>query len=147
VTGYRIALAVTVDGPRRKVFDVLRTTEGLQAFWTTDCEVSDRDGRFGFLQAPVDLVVKVSLVEDELVSMTVTSGFPGWHGSTWQWSLRASPDDDKVTMVQFRHFGFASDHGEDAVAYTAQTWAMVLERLARYVTSGVADPFFTNVAT
>jgi hypothetical protein len=143
----RIALAVTVEGSRRDVFNVLRTTEGQRAFWTTDCDVRDADARFGFLQAPVDLVVTVSLVEDALVSMTVTSGFPGWVGSTWQWSLSASPDDDDLTVVQFRHFGFESGHGEDAVAYTAQTWAMILERLARYMKSGVADPFFTNVAT
>jgi|SRR5664280_2968162 len=144
---YRIALATTAEGSRRKVFDVLRTTEGHKAFWTTDCELTDVHGRFSFLQAPVDLEVTISLIEDELVSMTVTSGFPGWNGSTWQWSLDAVPDDDSVTVVQFRHFGFESGREEDAVGFTAQTWAMILERLARYIKSGAPDPFFTNEPT
>ncbi len=143
---YRIALAANVEGSTHQVFDILRTTEGQRAFWTTDCELDDVRGRFGFLQAPVDLDVTVSLVEDELVSMTVTSGFPGWIGSTWQWTLSSTPDD-AGTMVQFRHFGFEADHGEDAVAFTAQTWAMILDRLVRFVKSGTPDPFFKNEPT
>jgi hypothetical protein len=144
---YRIALATTVEGSRRKVFDVLRTTEGQKAFWTSDCELSDVRGRFSFLEAPVDLEVTVTLVEDELVSMTVAAGFPGWNGSTWQWTLSAVPDDDNVTVVQFRHFGFEADTEEEAVAFTAQSWAMILERLARFVKSGKPDPFFANEPT
>jgi hypothetical protein len=143
---YRISLAIRAEGPRRKVFDVLRTTQGHQAFWTTDCELTDVHGRFGFREAPLDLNVTVSLVEDELVSMTVTSGFPGWNGSTWQWALSEAPDDD-ATIVQFRHFGFEPGHAEDAVGFTAQTWAMILERLARYIKSDAPDPFFTNEPT
>ena len=141
---HRIALAATVEGSRRKVFDVLRTTEGFRSFWTTDCDVSDVEGRFGFLQAPVDLNVTISCVDDELVSMTVTSGFPGWNGSTWQWALSSLSDDENTTVVQFRHYDFETGHDEDAVAFTAQTWAMILDRLARFLKSGRPDPFFTN---
>jgi len=141
---YRIALATTVEAPPRKVFDVLRTTEGQKSFWTSDCELTDARGRFSFLEAPVDLEVDISLVEDELVSMVVTSGFPGWNGSTWQWSLGVAPDNDNVTVVQFRHFGFEADYGEGFVAFTAQSWAMILDRLARYIKSGDPDPFFAN---
>jgi hypothetical protein len=141
---YRIALATTVEGTQRKVFDVLRTTEGQMAFWTSDCELSDTRGRFSFLEAPVDLEVDISLVEDELVSMTVTSGFPGWNGSTWQWALSAAPDNLDTTVVQFRHVGFENGTEEDSVGFTAQSWAMILERLARYVKSGEPDPFFAN---
>jgi hypothetical protein len=141
---YRIALAIRAEGPRRKVFDVLRTTEGQKAFWTTDCELSDVHGRFGFRQAPPDLEVTVSLVEDELVSMTVTSGFPGWNGSTWQWALSVAPEGDDATIVQFRHFDFERGHPEDAVGFTAQTWALILDRLAQYIKSDTPDPFFTN---
>jgi hypothetical protein len=144
---YRIALAATAEGSPRKVFDVLRTTLGHQGFWTTDCALTDVAGRFSFRQAPVDLVVTISLVEDRLVSMTVTSGFPGWNGSTWQWALRAVPDNDAATVVQFRHFGFEPGYEEDAVGFTAQSWAMILERLTRFIKSGDPEPFFTNEPT
>jgi hypothetical protein len=140
---YRIALATTVEGSRRSIVDVLRTTEGQKAFWTTDCELSDTAGRFSFRGAP-DLNVTISVVADELVSMTITSGFVGWVGSTWQWALSEAPDDNNVTIVQFRHFGFEDGCEEDALAFTAQSWAMILERLARFVKSGEPDPFFTN---
>jgi hypothetical protein len=145
--GYRIALATTAEGSPRKLFDVLRTTQGQRSFWTTDCELTDVAGRFGFLQAPVDLVVDITLVEEALVSMSVTSGFPGWNGSTWQWALSAMPDNDDVTIVQFRHFDFEDDYEEDGVGFTAQSWAMILERLARFIKTGDPDPFFTNEPT
>jgi hypothetical protein len=142
--GLRIALATTVEATPSEVYDVLRTTEGQKAFWTSDCELDDRRGRFGFAQAPVDLNVTVALVADELVRMNVESGFPGWNGSTWEWTLSPHIDAPNRTNFQFRHYGFESEYTEKDVAFTAQTWAMILDRLARHVKSGVRDPFFAN---
>ena len=140
----RIALATNVDAIRSRVYDVLRTTEGQKCFWTSDCELDDRRGRFGFLEAPVDLHVSISLVADELVRMKVESGFPGWNGSTWEWALASNLESPNETSVQFRHYGFEDSYTESDMAYTAQSWAMILERLARYISSGVPAPFFTN---
>jgi hypothetical protein len=140
----RIALAATVESTPAKVYDVLRTTEGQRAFWTSDCELDDQHGRFSFLEAPVDLNVAIALVADELVRMKVESGFPGWNGSTWEWLLSAHHDAPERTNVQFRHYDFESGYDESALAYTAQSWAMILEHLVRYLKTGVADPFFAN---
>jgi activator of Hsp90 ATPase-like protein len=140
----RIALATEVAGDAAKVYDVLRTTEGQRAFWTSDCELDDAHGRFSFVQAPVDLNVSITLVPDERVSMKVDEGFPGWVGSTWEWTLSFDPDRPKTTIMQFRHFGFESSYSESEVAFTAQSWAMILDRLARYITTGKPDPFFAN---
>lgn len=140
----RIALAANVAGGPAKVYDVLRTTEGQRAFWTSDCELDDVHGRFGFAQAPMDLDVSISVVTDALVRMKVDSGFPGWNGSTWEWALSAAPNDASETCVQFRHYDFESAYTESDMAHTAQSWAMILERLARYMKSGVPDPFFAN---
>jgi uncharacterized protein YndB with AHSA1/START domain len=140
----RIALATTVDASPAKVYEVVRTTDGQKAFWTSDCELDDQHGRFGFAQAPVDLNVSVSLVANELVRMKVESGFPGWNGSTWEWALSAHHDTANQTDVQFRHYDFESDHTESQMAFTAQSWAIILDRLARYVKTGVPDPFFAN---
>ena len=145
--GLRIALATAVDADSSKVYDVLRTTEGQKAFWTSDCDLDDHHGRFGFVEAPVDLNVAISLVADELVRMKVESGFPGWNGSTWEWTLSSHHDAPNLTNVQFRHYDFESGYGESDLAYTAQSWAMILERLARYLKSGVVDPFFSNNAS
>jgi hypothetical protein len=142
--GWRIALAATVDARPSAVYDVLRSTEGQQGFWTSDCELDEQHGRFGFVEAPVDLIVSVSLVADELVRMKVDSGFPGWIGSTWEWTLRSSDDNVDETSVQFRHYDFEDDYAESSVAYTAQSWAMILDHLVRYIKSGVPDPFFSN---
>jgi hypothetical protein len=144
--GLRIALATTVDADPSKVYDVVRTTEGQKAFWTSDCDLDDHHGRFGFAEASVDLNVAISLVANELARMKVESGFPGWNGSTWEWALSSHHDSPNQTNVQFRHFDFESGYGEPDVAYAAQSWAMILDRLARYLKSGVPDPFFANHA-
>jgi hypothetical protein len=144
---YRVALAASVPGDRAKVYEVLRSTEGQRAFWTTDCELDEHHGRFGFAQAPVDLNVAVTLVPDHIVRMRVESGFPGWNGSTWEWALSANPDAANETIVQFRHFDFEPGHDESAVAFTAQSWAMILDHLSRYLASGVPNPFFANDAS
>jgi hypothetical protein len=142
----RIALATTLEAAPSEVYDVLRTTEGQKAFWTSDCELDEHHGRFSFLAAPVDLNVSIALVADELVRMKVESGFPGWNGSTWEWALSAHHDAPDRTDVQFRHYDFESGYEESSLAYSAQSWAMILEHLARFVKSGVPDPFFANIA-
>jgi hypothetical protein len=46
------------------------------------------------------------------------------------------------TTVLFRHYGFADGYGEMDLAHTAQTWAMILQRLAGYLADGRPQPFF-----
>jgi uncharacterized protein YbdZ (MbtH family) len=79
-----IILATDVQADPAGVFDVLSTTRGQQSFWTADCEVSGGHARFGFPQAPVDLLADVTTEPGKLVRMRVTAGFPFWEGSTWE---------------------------------------------------------------
>ena len=134
-----ITLATDVAGDLTRVFDVLSTTKGQRAFWTADCDVSSDHARFGFAEAPVDLEVAVTSEPVKLVRMHVTSGFPFWTGSTWEWELSAT---DAGVIVLFRHFGFAEGYPESDLGHTAQTWAMILDRLTRYVATGDPQPFF-----
>jgi hypothetical protein len=138
-----IALAVDVEADVGHVFQVLSTTEGQRAFWTTDCDVSADWARFGFAQAPVDLEVDVTAEPSKLVRMRVTSGFPYWEGSTWEWELGGPARSQTGTGVLFRHYGFGDGYSELDLAHTAQTWAMVLDRLSKFAVSGKPQPFFS----
>ena len=137
-----ISLALDVDTDAQRVFEAVSTTEGQRGFWTTDCDVSEAHGRFGFAAAPVDLEVDVTSEPGKLVRMHVTSGFPFWEGSTWEWELRDAARADSGTGVVFRHYGFGEGYPEADLGYTAQTWAMILDRLASYAVSGSARPYF-----
>jgi hypothetical protein len=92
--------------------------------------------------APVDLVVDVTTEPDKLVRMQVTSGFPFWEGSTWEWELGSATGAETGTSVLFRHYGFGPGYAEIDLAHTAQTWALVLDRLATYVSTGIPPPLF-----
>ena len=135
-------LAVDVPADRARVFEILSTTEGQRAFWTDDCEVSADHARFGFPGVPVALEVDVTLESEKLVRMHVTSGFPFWEGSTWEWELGPATRAETGTGVLFRHYGFGDGYPETDHGHTAQTWALILDRLQHYVESGDAQPFF-----
>jgi hypothetical protein len=137
-----IILATDVDAARARAFEVLSTTEGQRAFWTADCEVSGDHARFGFPQAPADLVTDVTTEPGKLVRMRVTTGFPFWTGSTWEWELGEATRAQTGTGVLFRHYGFGEGYAEVDLGHTAQTWALILQRLAGYLATGTPQPFF-----
>ena len=137
-----ITLAVDVDADPTRVSEILSTTDGQRAFWTADCDVSADRARFGFAQAPVDLIADVATEPGKLVRMRVTSGFPFWEGSTWEWELDRAARAETGTSVLFRHYGFAEGYAEIDLGHTAQTWALILDRLVRYVATGTPQPFF-----
>src|SRR4051794_22748721 len=141
-----ITLAVDVDADPGRVSEILSSTGGQRAFWTADCEVSTDRARFGFAQAPVDLEADLSTEPGKLVRMRVTSGFPYWEGSTWEWELGPATRAETGTSVLFRHYGFTDGYPEVDLGHTAQTWALILDRLVRYVATGIPQPFFPATA-
>lgn len=139
-----ITLAVDVDGDADRVFQALSTTAGQRAFWTVDCDVFEDRARFGFPQAPVDLEVQVTAEPGKIVRMHVVSGFPSWLGSTWEWELGPAAWADSGTGVLFRHYGLVAGYSEVDLGHIAQTWAMIMDRLAKYVNTGTAQPLFPS---
>lgn len=137
-----ITLAVDVAADVNRAFDILSTTEGQRAFWTADCDVSRDHARFGFAQAPVDLETSVTTEPSRLVRMRVTSGFPYWDGSTWEWELGPATRAESGTGVLFRHYGFGDGYPETDLGHTAQTWALIMDRLSAHVADGAVRPFF-----
>ncbi len=141
-----IILAADVKADRARVFEALTTSQGQRAFWTADCDVSASRARFGFPQAPVDLLADVITEPGKLVRMRVTEGFPFWEGSTWEWELGDATRSGTGTGVLFRHYGFADGYAELDLGHTAQTWALILQRLADYLATGTPQPFFPAAA-
>jgi uncharacterized protein YndB with AHSA1/START domain len=139
-----ITLTVDVDADRGRVFELLSTTEGQRAFWTADCDVSDTKARFGFPQARVDLFADVTVEPGKRVRMHVTSGFPFWEGSTWEWELGPASRAESGTSVLFRHYGFEDGYPEIDLGHTAQTWAQIEDRLVVVAVSGQPQPFFSG---
>ncbi|HEX4705026.1 MAG TPA: hypothetical protein VH352_23050 [Pseudonocardiaceae bacterium] len=139
-----ITLAVDVATDAARTFEILSTTAGQRAFWTDDCDVTADHARFGFPKAPVDDLCDVITEPAKLVRMHVTSGFPFWGGSTFEWELGAPARAESGTGVLFRHYGFGDGYAEIDMAHTAQTWALILDRLVKYAATGISQPFFTS---
>lgn len=136
-----ILLAVDIDASAADIYLALTTSEGQRGFWTSDADVTAKTARFGFAMAPMDLDVAVASKADRKVSMTVTTGFPFWGGSTWSWELGPAARAETGTSVLFRHDGFEAGYPDTDLAMTAHTWAMILDRLRSYMTTGKAEPY------
>lgn len=137
-----ITLAADIDADPARIVEILSTTDGQRGFWTADCDVSADHARFGFAAAPVDLETDVATEPGKLVRMNVTSGFPFWEGSTWEWEVGEATRAATGTGVLFRHYGFGDGYPETDLGHTAQTWALILDRLAKYAATGTPQPFF-----
>jgi hypothetical protein len=90
----------------------------------------------------VDLLADVATEPGKVVRMRVTSGFPFWEGSAWEWEVGEAARAETGAGVLFRHYGFGEGYAEIDFAHTAQTWALILNRLGSYLTSGTPQPFF-----
>jgi uncharacterized protein YndB with AHSA1/START domain len=141
-----ITLGVDVAADPNRVCEILSTTQGQQAFWTADCDLSADHARFGFPESPTDLETTLAVEPAKLVRMRVVTGFPFWTGSTWEWELGEAARTKTGTSVLFRHYGFEAGYAEIDLAHTAQTWALIMDRLARYVATGIPQPFFPAAA-
>jgi uncharacterized protein YndB with AHSA1/START domain len=135
-----ITLAVDVDADPDRVFEILTRTDGQRTFWTEDCDVSRERARFGFPSTPSQLAVGVTTEPSKLVRMKVTSGFPFWEGSTWEWGLGDAARAETGSGVLFRHYGFGEGYADTDLGHTVQTWAGILDRLAKCAAPGAPQP-------
>lgn len=138
-----ITLAVDVDADADTAFTAITTQAGQAAFWTTDCDVSATEARFGFPEAPVDVRMRVDASDAQLVRWTCLGDFPGWEDSVIEWEL-GEPQGEQGTSVVLRHSGLHGPFAESDVALgnVAHTWAMILDRLQTYLRDGEPVPYF-----
>ncbi len=135
-----IVLAIDVDAEAKKLFDILTTTEGMAAVWTSDCDVDESSARFGFAGAPMDLECRVNVEDERLVRFTVDSGFPYWNGSLFEFELGPAAQAERGTNVLFRHRDFEDGFPEQDRGMVAQVWASILQALKAYAETGTPQP-------
>ena len=62
----------------------------------------------------------------------------------WEWEIGPAVRAPSGSGVLFRHSGFGDGYTEVDLAYTAQTWALILDRLASFARSGTPVPYFPS---
>lgn len=140
-----VVLALDLPADADAVIDTLTTRAGQAAFWTTDCDVSRTEARFGFPGAEQDVHVRVDAIDDgKLVRWVVTDGFPGWDDSIVEWELGPPMGEEGGTNLVLRHLGLHGpfDEVDAALGSVAHTWAMILDRLQVHLRDGEPVPYF-----
>ncbi len=135
-----IVLAIDVDADADRVSEILTTTEGMAAVWTSDGRVGEGSARFGFPEAPVDLECSVEAEPGKRVRFTVDSGFPYWNGSVFEFELGPAAQAEGGTNVLFRHRDFEDGFPEQDRGMVAQVWASILQALKAYAETGTPQP-------
>jgi uncharacterized protein YndB with AHSA1/START domain len=128
-----------VDAPPAKVLEAVKTTEGIQGFWTTNADVPEAVGEVvtvGFAIAPMPFDLRLEQSDESTVVWRTKSFPPHWVGTTIRWEV---DERDGGSTVRFRHGSFGDDWETGAVAYT---WGQIMIKLKQYVETGKPDPVF-----
>src|SRR4051812_44865782 len=94
-----------VDAPPAQVLEAVKTSEGIEGFWTSRAEVPREVGEtvkveFAIAPAPFDLLLEQS---DETTVVWRTQTFPPhWVGTTVRWDVEQR---EGGATVSFRHAG------------------------------------------
>jgi hypothetical protein len=90
--------------------------------------------------APVDLECSLEADDAKSVRYTVDRGFPFWNGSVFEWEIGPAVRAETGTNLLFRHRDFEDGYPEHDVAFTAQTWALVLDTVKAHAEGGQPGP-------
>lgn len=128
-----------INGSARNVFDAITTPQGLDSWWTNECEATPGAGAqykldFGSgyeWSATVSLWSPVSKFE-----LKLTEADTDWLGTRVGFQLS---ETGGVTAVRFHHLDWAQ--AKEHYQTSCFCWAMYLRLLKRYVEFGEVVPY------
>lgn len=129
-----------VDAAPQTVLQAVKTTGGIQGFWTTRAEVPEAVGetlKLGFPIAPAPFDLRLEQSDERTVAWRTETFPPHWVGTTIRWDVE--PREGGST-VAFRHAGFGADVDAGHAAYT---WGQIMVHLKGYAETGRPNPVFT----
>jgi uncharacterized protein YndB with AHSA1/START domain len=143
--GQQMLHIVAVSATPAEIYRAVSTSDGLRSFWTADTDGGGSVGseaRFGFPGAPVDLRMKIIVLEaDSHVTWQCLGDFPYWAGTTVDWSISASATAPG-SLVTFRHSGWPNDYPDAEYGLVNYVWGQIVGRLKEYVETGVPCPVY-----
>lgn len=140
---------ITIDAPPAKVYAALTTAEGLQGWWTTDCEVGDGPGSqstFRFGQTICVVRHEKEVPEQEVrwhcveyfLDLPMVSKTDEWVGTSMIFNLTAGADNG--TDLHFVHEGLTPELECYELCETG--WDHFLKTsLKRFAEKGKGEPY------
>jgi uncharacterized protein YndB with AHSA1/START domain len=134
-----IVFRFDIDATPETVLRAVKTTEGIQGFWTSQAEVPATVGEvleLGFTIAPRPFDLRLEQSDERTVVWRTESFPPHWVGTRIRWDVEAR---EGGSTVAFRHDGFGNDTDAGHAAYT---WGQIMVRLKQYTETGTPEPVF-----
>ena len=129
---------VGIAAPKRRVYEMVSTKEGLAEFWTTvegDSVVGGKLSVFFGGPEPVVVMEVTELSPDDRVQWRCVEGVPEWVGTTITFDLK---EDGGETVVLFTH----ADYPETEFMHHSSTkWATFMIGLRSGLEGGAFTPF------
>jgi uncharacterized protein YndB with AHSA1/START domain len=130
---------ILIQAPLERVYAAITTAEGVRNWWTRDAVLGFKvgeTGEFGFNGHSFVAKVRVSELRPPVrVGWNLTSGAPGWEGTTVTFDLHSQEDD---TVVAFAHRGFKQ--ADQGYATATTRWGAYLVSLKQYLETGKGAP-------
>ncbi len=128
-----------INASPQRVFKAISTSEGLQSWWTKNCDATPAEGApytLGFGPEYKWRAVATRFLPDSEFELEFVEADSDWRNSRVAFSL---VDEGSKTSVRFRHLNWpeANEH----YRISCFCWAMYLRHLKRYVETGETVPY------
>jgi uncharacterized protein YndB with AHSA1/START domain len=134
----RISQKIRIEAEPGKVFDALTTRQGYQGWWTTSCEVSDKEVDLRFEDGNIGSRFRFDEQRPDLVSLTCVANksIPEWQDTRLVFNL---VENGGKTELDFVHDDWkAADTEKYKICVGG--WDYFLRSLKSYVETGAGTP-------
>ncbi len=135
---------ISIKAPPPTVFAALTTCNGVQQWWTDQCDMANREGErchFWFDDGHTCFTMEArKLLANQRVFWQCSEGPSEWLNTDLWWEI--TPQDRDWTLLDLKHMNWQSDEGMFPVCNT--TWGALMHRLKQYCETGCGEPLFRN---
>jgi uncharacterized protein YndB with AHSA1/START domain len=136
----KIIHAVEIKAPKSKVFQAIRTQEGLSNWWTTQVSAEEKVGGvvdFTFLEG-FNPDMKITKLEgDRSLHWECVSGHDNWQDNTFFFELSNRGDNTLLMFTQ----NYATELSDEIYGTYNFNWGYYLDSLREYCENGKGKPF------
>lgn len=127
---------LTIKSDKKKVFDTISTESGISKWWTSDCEIDDKNANFYFQDRKFSLLMEITdNSKDEKLVWKNVGGYEEWKGTQVEFHIE---DHDDGTLLTFKHIGWESTDGN--YGWCSLDWAKYLLWMRTYCEKGEIAP-------
>ena len=134
---------ITINTDDSTLYQALTTQEGINSWWTGQCELARREGDYSHFwlgNRPTQFTMRSQkMLPNKRVFLVCTHGPEEWVGTELWWEINAMPNG--YCQLDFKHMNWNRDDG--LFPECNSTWGLLMRQLKLYCESGQGSAYFS----